>query len=78
MRTEANERNQACHPDERYRLHFVFDCVTPSPQLLHVRNPFAKLLATRQRCLCFLLRRGAQDGGAGSATVADRGTEAAA
>ena len=62
----------------------------PAPFRLRLRDDIAAPVACaepfrqtarqppRQRCLCLLLRRGAQGGGAGSATVAARGTEAAA
>ena len=39
IRMEANEWKQACHLGERYWLYVVFDCATPSPRLLRVRDP---------------------------------------
>ena len=45
IRMQANERKQARHLGERYRLHVVFDCATPVPRLVRVQDPFAKLLA---------------------------------
>ena len=42
---EANEWKQACHLGGRYWLYVVFDCATPAPRLVRVRNPFDKLLA---------------------------------
>ena len=45
---EANEWKQACHLGERYWLYVVFDCATPAPRLLRVRDPFATLLANRR------------------------------
>ena len=48
IQMEANEWKQACHLGEQYWLYAVFDCATPSPELVRVRNPFAKLL-THQR-----------------------------
>ena len=45
IQMEANEWKQACHLGERYWLYVVFDCATPAPRLVRVRDPFAKLLA---------------------------------
>ena len=42
---EANEWKQACHLGDSYWLYVVFDCATPRPRLVRVRDPFAKLLA---------------------------------
>ena len=42
---EANEWKQACHLGGSYWLYVVFDCATPRPRLVRVRDPFAKLLA---------------------------------
>ena len=46
VQMEANEWKQACHLGERYWLYVVFDCATPSPQLVRVRDPFHQLLAS--------------------------------
>ena len=48
IQMEANEWKQACHLGEQYWLYTVFDCATPKPELVRVRDPFAKLL-THQR-----------------------------
>ena len=46
VQMEANEWKQACHLAERYWLYVVFDCATPNPKLVRVReDPFAKLLS---------------------------------
>ena len=45
IEVEPNEWKQAAHLEDRYWLYVVFDCATPAPQLVRVRNPFAKLLA---------------------------------
>ena len=45
VQMEANEWKQACHLGGRYWLYVVFDCATPSPQLVRVRDPFHQLLA---------------------------------
>ncbi len=48
VQMEANEWKQACNLGESYWLYVVFDCATPSPQLVRVRNPFHQLLATNR------------------------------
>ena len=48
IQMEANEWKQACHLGERYWLYVVFDCATPAPRLVRVRNPFDKLLASER------------------------------
>ena len=40
-----NEWAKACNLREGYWLYAVYDCATPRPRLVRVRNPFAKLLA---------------------------------
>ena len=47
--------DEACHRGERYWLYVVLDCVTPSPSLYRIRNPFAKLLATRRTDAAFTI-----------------------
>ena len=39
-----NEWAKACNLREHYWLYVVFDCATPHPRLVRVRDPFAKLL----------------------------------
>lgn len=41
-----NEWAKACNLRNRYWLYVVFNCATPNPRLLRVRDPFGKLLAT--------------------------------
>ena len=41
-----NEWSRACNVHDRYWLYVVYDCGTPNPRLLRVRNPFYKLIAT--------------------------------
>ena len=48
LQMEANERKQACHLGERYWLYVVFDCGTPAPRLVRVRDPFATLLVSKR------------------------------
>ena len=45
-----NEWAKACNLREGYWLYAVYDCATPRPRLVRVRDPFAKLLA-RSRVL---------------------------
>ena len=52
---EANEWKQACHLGERYWLYVVFDCATPHPRLLRVRDPFAKLLARSRESAAYAI-----------------------
>ena len=40
-----NEWAKACNERDRYWLYVVFDCATPHPRLIRVRNPFGKLIA---------------------------------
>ncbi len=40
-----NEWAKACNLRDGYWLHAVYDCATPRPRLVRVRDPFAKLLA---------------------------------
>ena len=48
IQMEANEWKQACHLGDRYWLYVVFDCATPAPRLVRVRDPFDKLLASER------------------------------
>lgn len=40
-----NEWAKACNLRERYWLYVVYDCATPNPRLVRVRDPFGRLLA---------------------------------
>jgi hypothetical protein len=40
-----NEWAKACNERDRYWLYVVFDCGSPHPRLLRVRDPFGTLLA---------------------------------
>ena len=55
IQMEANEWKQACHLGEQYWLYTVLDCATPSPELIRVRNPFAKLLAHQRSTVAFTI-----------------------
>ena len=48
-----NEWTRACNLRDRYWLYVVFDCATPSPRLVRVRDPFAKLIARSRESLAF-------------------------
>ncbi len=41
----ANEWAKACNLRESYWLYAAYDCATPAPNLVRVRDPFARLLA---------------------------------
>ena len=43
-----NEWAAACNQRNDYWLYVVFDCATPHPRLVRVRDPFGKLLANSQ------------------------------
>ena len=45
VQLELNEWKQAFHLGDRYWLYVVFDCATPGPRLVRVRDPFRRLLA---------------------------------
>ena len=55
IQMEANEWKQACHLGERYWLYVVFDCATPAPRLVRVRDPFGKLLANRHSSASYMI-----------------------
>ena len=52
---EPNEWKQACQLGDRYWLYAVFDCATPAPTLVRVRNPFDKLLAKHRASSMFTI-----------------------
>ena len=45
VEVSENEWAKACNLRERYWLYVVFDCATPRPRLVRVRDPFGRLLA---------------------------------
>ncbi len=55
IQMEANEWTQACHLGERYWLYAVFDCATPNPELVRVRDPFSKLLAHQRSTVAYTI-----------------------
>ena len=46
VEVSANEWAKACNLRQRYWLYVVYDCATPRPRLVKVRDPFGRLLAT--------------------------------
>ena len=45
VEVSENEWAAACNLRDRYWLYVVFDCATPHPRLVKVRDPFGRLLA---------------------------------
>ncbi len=45
VEVSENEWAAACNLRGRYWLYVVFDCATPRPRLIKVRDPFGRLLA---------------------------------
>ena len=45
IEVSENEWARACNLRDRYWLYVVFDCASPRPRLVRVRDPFGKLLA---------------------------------
>ena len=58
IQMQANEWKQACHLGERYWLYVVFDCATPTPRLVRVRNPFARLIARSRGAFAYRISAG--------------------
>ena len=58
IQMQANEWKQASHLGERYWLYVVFDCATPAPRLVRVRNPFARLLARSRGAFAYRISAG--------------------
>ena len=56
---QENEWARACNLRDRYWLYVVFDCATPHPRLVRVRDPFAKLLVKGRESLAFTITAGA-------------------
>ena len=48
-----NEWAKACNLRSEYWLYVVYDCATPRPRLLRVRDPFAKLLVGSRELLAY-------------------------
>ena len=50
-----NEWANACNLRSKYWLYVVFDCATPHPRLVRVRDPFGKLLAKTQESTAYTI-----------------------
>ncbi len=50
-----NEWAKACNLRNDYWLYVVFDCATPHPRLVRVRDPFAKLLAKSRESFAYTI-----------------------
>ncbi len=55
VQLQGNEWRSACNNRDTYWLYVVFDCATPHPRLVRVRDPFGKLLAKMQQSTVFTL-----------------------
>lgn len=55
IQLEVNEWKQACNLGASYWLYVVFDCATPSPSLVRVRDPFNKLLAAKRESTSYAI-----------------------
>ena len=55
VQLELNEWKQALHLGDRYWLYVVFDCATPAPRLVRVRDPFRRLLAKRRESSAWIV-----------------------
>ena len=54
-----NEWARACNLRDAYWLYVVFDCATPRPRLLRVRDPFGRLLARGRESVAYAITPGA-------------------
>ena len=50
-----NEWAKACNLRDEYWLYVVFDCATPHPRLVRVRDPFAKLLVRSRESIAYII-----------------------
>ncbi len=53
-----NEWAKACNLRAEYWLYVVFDCATPHPRLMRVRDPFAKLLVRSRESIAYIINPG--------------------
>ena len=53
-----NEWAEACTLRDKYWLYVVFDCATPHPRLVRVRDPFAKLLVRSRESITYIINSG--------------------
>ena len=54
----ANEWANACIHRNEYWLYVVFDCASPRPRLVRVRDPFTKLLVSRRETVAHTITPG--------------------
>ena len=54
-----NEWARACNLRDTYWLYVVFDCATPRPRLLRLRDPFGRLLARSRESVVYAIPPGA-------------------
>ena len=54
-----NEWGAACNFRKDYWLYVIFDCATPHPRLVRVRDPFVKLLANGRESHTYTVNAGA-------------------
>ena len=50
-----NEWAKACNLRNKYWLYVVFDCATPQPRLVRVRDPFGKLLVKSRESYAYTI-----------------------
>ena len=55
VQLQDNEWGSACNNRDTYWLYVVFDCSTPHPRLVRVRDPFGKLLAKTRESAAFAI-----------------------
>ena len=55
IQLSENEWAQACNRRAGYWLYVVFDCATPRPRLVRVRDPFGKLLAKSHNATAYTI-----------------------
>ena len=54
----ANEWANACIHCDEYWLYVAFDCATPRPRLLRIRDPFTRLLAKDRESVAYIITPG--------------------
>ena len=58
IQMSENEWARACNLRDDYWLYVVFDCATPRPRLVRVRDPFGKLLVRSHESIAFTITSG--------------------
>lgn len=62
IEVSANEWAKACNMRDGYWLYAVYDCASPSPRLIRVQDPFARLLAKAKGSVLISLKQVAEVG----------------